>query len=147
MGVEAAVFNERGELLLIHRDNGQWALPGGLAEIGRTLSESALLELWEEAGLRGRVVTLLGLFDGQRWGSRSKVHFTHAVFQIYCAEMTPKPGLETKDARFFTADSLPELFLGHDRIAPKCFELRDGAAHFDPASSDDGDMPVHQRSE
>lgn len=119
----------------------------GLAEIGRTLSESALLELWEEAGLRGRVVKLLGLFDGQRWGSRSKVHFTHAVFQIHCDVLTPRPGLETRDARFFTADALPELFAGHDRMVPTCFELRHGVAHFDPASSDNGDMPVHQQHE
>ena len=148
MGVEAAVFNERGELLLIQRrDNGQWALPGGLAEIGRTLSESALLELWEEAGLRGCVVRLLGLFDGQRWGSRSKVHFTHAVFQIQCDDLMPKPGMEVLDARFFAADGLPVLYVGHDRIVPKCFELRDSVAHFDPASSDNEDMPGHQRSE
>jgi len=148
VGTDCAVFNDRGEILLIQRrDSGLWALPGGLAEIGRTLSESALMELWEEAGLRGRVVRLLGLFDGRRWGSRSKVHFTHAVFQIHCDELTPRPGLETRDARFFAADALPELFMGHDRIVPMCFELRDGAAYFDPASSDEGDMPSHQRTE
>ena len=53
-GADAVVFNEQGELLLIQRrGDGRWALPGGLAEVGRTLSESALLELWEEAGMRG----------------------------------------------------------------------------------------------
>jgi ADP-ribose pyrophosphatase YjhB (NUDIX family) len=146
MGAEAVVFNEQGEVLLIQRrGDGLWALPGGLAEIGRTLSESALLELWEEAGLRGRVVRLLGLFDGQKAGSRSKIHFTHALFQIQCDQLTPSPGLETLDARFFAADVLPKLYVGHDQIVPLCFELRDGAAHFDPASSLDADLPTHQR--
>ncbi|MBZ0303546.1 MAG: NUDIX hydrolase N-terminal domain-containing protein [Anaerolineae bacterium] len=146
IGADVAVFNDQGEILLIQRrDNGLWALPGGLAEIGRTLSESALLELWEEAGLRGRVVRLLGLFDGQRWGSRSKVHFTHVLFQIHCDDLTPTPGLETREVRFFRADVLPPLFSGHDRIVPLCFELRHRAAHFDAASSVDTDLPTHQR--
>src|SRR5262245_56210717 len=146
LGTESAVFNDTGELLLIQRrDNGQWALPGGTAEIGRTLSESALLELWEEAGLRGRVVKLLGLFDGQKWGSRSKVHFTHVVFQIHCDVLEPKPGLETRGVRFFPANALPELFVGHDKIVPRCFQLRDGDAHFDAASSIGVDMPTYQR--
>ncbi len=113
-GADAVVFNGSGELLLIQRrGDGSWALPGGLAEIGRTLSESALLELWEEAGLRGRIVRLLGLFDGQKAGSRSKIHFTHAVFQIHSDDLTPTPGLETTDARFFAANALPELYVGH----------------------------------
>jgi 8-oxo-dGTP pyrophosphatase MutT (NUDIX family) len=147
IGTDAAVFNDGGELLLIQRrDSEQWALPGGLAEIGRTLSESALLELWEEAGLRGHVVKLLGMFDGRRWGSPSKTHFIHVVFQIYCDMLDPKPGLETLDARFFPADALPELFAGHDRIVPLCFALRNSAAHFDPASSEHVDLPLHQRS-
>jgi ADP-ribose pyrophosphatase YjhB (NUDIX family) len=146
MGADAVVFNPKGEVLLIQRrGDGLWALPGGLAEIGRTLSESALLELWEEAGLRGRIVRLLGLFDGQKAGSRSKIHFTHAVFQIHCETLTPSPGLETTDARFFAQPELPELYVGHDRIVPLCFELRSEAAHFDPASSLDADLPAYQR--
>lgn len=147
MGVDAAVFNPAGELLLIQRqDNDHWALPGGLAEIGRTLSESVLLELWEEAGLRGQVVKLLGMFDGRKWGSRSKVHFTHVVFQVHCDDLAATPGLETSAARFFPAHALPDpLFIGHDQIVPLCFSLRDTAAHFDAASSVESALPMHQR--
>ncbi|MEJ7651960.1 MAG: NUDIX domain-containing protein [Chloroflexia bacterium] len=73
VGVEAAVFDETGGVLLVRRrDNGLWALPGGIAEIGQTLPEAALRELWEEAGLRGEAVRLLGVFDGRLWGSRSR---------------------------------------------------------------------------
>jgi len=145
-GAEAVVFNPVGAVLLIQRrSDGRWALPGGLGEVGRTLSESALLELWEEAGLRGRVVRLLGLFDGQKAGSRSKIHFTHAVFQIHSNDLSPTPGIETTDARFFAANALPELYAGHDKIVPLCFQLQSEAAHFDPASSESGDLPTYQR--
>ena len=48
IGAEAAVFNAKGEILLIQRsDNQSWAMPGGVAEIGQTLSEAVLRELWK----------------------------------------------------------------------------------------------------
>ena len=52
-GANAAVFRD-GRILLIRRaDNGLWALPGGLVEVGETLAEAACRELLEEAGIRG----------------------------------------------------------------------------------------------
>lgn len=147
IGVEAAVFNRQGEILLIQRrDNAHWAMPGGIAEIGRTLTESALLELWEEAGLRGRVEWLLGVFDGRRWGSRSKVHLVILVYEIVCEELIPTPGLETLDARFFARDRLPSpLHPGHNLRIPEVFARRDRAAFFDPAHSVGIELPVFQR--
>src|SRR5690349_9417590 len=80
IGTDAAVFNPNGEILLIQRkDNGRWAMPGGVVEIGQSLAEAALRELWEEAGLRGRVIRLLGMFDGRIWRSQSKLHLVHPV--------------------------------------------------------------------
>lgn len=68
--VSAFVMNAIQEILLIRRsDNPLWALPGGLAGIGSTVGESVLNALWEEAGLRGEVRRLLGIFDACRlWG-------------------------------------------------------------------------------
>lgn len=66
IGVDAAVFDPDGCLLLVLPKGGVgWAMPGGLADIGETPAEAVLRELWEEAGLRGRVARLLGLFDGR----------------------------------------------------------------------------------
>src|SRR5688572_8685109 len=63
IGVDAAVFDPNGRILLVLPEDGSgWAMPGGIAEIGQTPAEAVLRELWEEAGLRGRVVRLLGLF-------------------------------------------------------------------------------------
>ena len=64
-GAEAAVFRE-GKLLLLRRpDDGLWALPGGFVEIGETLAETAVRELWEEVGIRGKASRLLGVFDSR----------------------------------------------------------------------------------
>jgi ADP-ribose pyrophosphatase YjhB (NUDIX family) len=147
-GVDAAVFDPGGRILLVRRqDNAHWAMPGGLVEIGQTPAEAVLRELWEEAGLRGRVTQLLGVFDGRLWGSRSKVHLVHFVFAVACDDLDPVPGSEMLDARFFPTDRLPEpMHRGHDRRVPKVIELwQSGEMHFDPASSHDIDLPMHQR--
>ncbi len=148
VGVEAMVVNSSGEFLLVQRkDNEHWAMPGGVAEIGETPAEAVLRELWEEAGLRGRVLRLLALFDGRLWGSRSKVHILHLVFLVECLDPVPVPGIEMLDAHFFTADQLPQpLHHGHDVRLPKCLQLLDsGTTFFDPAASDHTDMPMYQR--
>ena len=148
LGVDAAVFDPAGRVLLIQRkDNGLWALPGGIAEIGNTPAEATLRELWEEAGLRGEVARLLGIFDNQRWPSRSKVHMWHLTFLVTCADLTPVPGIECLDARFFAADSLPTALHGNHgpRLVETFAALRSGRTYFDPGTSVGVPMPMHQR--
>lgn len=152
IGVDALVLNPAGEVLLIQRkDNGKWATPGGLSEIGDSFPETAVKELWEEAGMRGRVERLLAVFDGHKWGSRSPMHLMNVVFQVECEEFTPSPGLETLDARFFAQDALPgDLHPGHDRRLPHVLNLLQtphAPAYFDPADSREQEMPTHQREE
>jgi ADP-ribose pyrophosphatase YjhB (NUDIX family) len=145
VGVEAAVFNPQRELLLIQRrDNGNWGLPGGVAEIGQTFAEAVLRELWEEVGMRGTVKRLLGVMDARLWDGRAKVHYVSLIFQIECPDLTPKPGIES-DARFFAQGALPEpLHPGHHRWFP-VFELLDAGTYFDPAGSISRDMQTHQQ--
>lgn len=148
IGVEAVVFNADGELLLTRRrDNGHWVVPGGVAEIGQTPAEAALRELWEEAGLRGEVTRLLGLFDGRLWGTHSTVHLVHVAFLVECRELEPSPGVEMTAAGFFAEDGLPSpLQAGHDQRIPRVFELaRNGGCHVDLASAAQMDLPMHQR--
>lgn len=152
VGVEAAVFDETGGVLLVRRrDNGLWALPGGIAEIGQTLPEAALRELWEEAGLRGEAVRLLGVFDGRLWGSRSRVHIVHHVFLAACPDTRPTPGVEMLEARFFPQDDLPtdeEMHPGHERRIPRVIALASQReTYFDSADTLAGELPMHQRPE
>lgn len=149
LGAEAVVQNEQGEILLIQRsDNQLWCLPGGLAEVGRSPAESALRELWEEAGLRGRVERLLAVFNGPSWGSRSKMHGVMMAFQVECDNLMPQPGIEALDARFFAYDAIPELTPGHVQRLPKILALLrtpQAASYFDPADWHAGELPEFQR--
>ncbi len=147
LGVEAAVFDPDGAILLVRRrDNGRWTMPGGIAEIGETPAEGVLRELWEEASLRGQVARLLGLFDARLSGGRSKVHLVRLVFLVDCADRSPTPSSETLDARFFPPDRLPrDLHYGQETVVPRVFHLRQRRqTFFDPAASYDADLPPHQ---
>ena len=125
-GSSAAVVRE-GRILLIRReDNGLWALPGGMAEVGETPSEAAVRELSEEANVEGRAARLLALVDSRLWRSRSKTHFYLPVFLVEVEGQEPSPGPETTGVGFFSEGDLPPLSPGHDMAVPLVFKLLRG---------------------
>jgi 8-oxo-dGTP pyrophosphatase MutT (NUDIX family) len=149
IGCDAFVVDPDQRLLLIQRrDTGEWAMPGGIAEVGLTFPETALKELWEEAGLRGRVERLLGVFDGRLWRSRVKSHATALVYVVECQDFKSHPGIECLDARFVAYEDLKNypLYTGHDVRVSHCYELYlQGETHLDMAESLQGDLPDFQR--
>jgi 8-oxo-dGTP pyrophosphatase MutT (NUDIX family) len=54
-------------LMVTSRRTGRWIIPKGWPQDGKTPIESALIEAWEEAGVKGRVTgDCLGLFSYQK---------------------------------------------------------------------------------
>ena len=55
VGVGAVVFDQHWRVLLVKRGSepqkGQWSLPGGLIELGESLTEAVAREVAEETGL------------------------------------------------------------------------------------------------
>lgn len=136
---EAVVMHDNKLLLVRRTDDGLWALPGGITDPGETLSESARRELWEEAGITGRVAQLLGIFDSRLWQSEKKIHFYHAVFLIEAEDPEPRPSPEVSAAAYFGEDELPPLSPGHHLRAPFVFRQLRGEApipYFDLPQSD-----------
>jgi len=116
-----------GNILLIQRtDNGLWALPGGLVEVGEVLADAALRELEEEAGISGKAVDLLAIFDTRLWKTYTTSHLLHFVFLVDTDEPTPKPGLEALDTGFFAIDDLPPLAPGQQRRFPVILKILAG---------------------
>jgi 8-oxo-dGTP pyrophosphatase MutT (NUDIX family) len=143
--VEAAVFRGDKILLIQRRDDQTWAMPGGLAEVGESLSQAVERELWEEAGVRGDAIRLLGIFDSRIWRSNSRLQLCLASFLVQSEDI---PALhdgndgslsslsETLDLGFFDEHHLPPMHPGHDLRVPMVFKLWRGeipAPYFDPS--------------
>ncbi len=63
VGTDAAIFNERGEILLMERADGSgWCLPCGWVEANEKPVDAVVREVREETGLEVRVERLVGVF-------------------------------------------------------------------------------------
>ncbi len=84
LGVGAVVV-EQGRVLLVRRGNepmkGRWSLPGGLLELGESLTAGVVREVREETGLDVEVVELIELLDRiHREGPRVRYHYVIADY-------------------------------------------------------------------
>jgi ADP-ribose pyrophosphatase YjhB (NUDIX family) len=107
-GCGAIAFNDRGEVLMLHRSSGRWWYPGGFCDVGLSPAENAAKEAREETGLIVRPLRLMAMIDSFKAGSTHR-HIYTALF--YCkvegGELRPSP-LEALDAGFFPLDALPQ---------------------------------------
>ena len=84
IGVGAVVV-DRGRVLLVQRGTeparGQWSLPGGLIELGESLTDAVVREVREETGLNVEPVELIELLDRiYRQGERVRYHYVVADY-------------------------------------------------------------------
>ena len=104
-----AVVMKDGDVLLIRRGKapklGSWSLPGGAQELGETIEEAVIREVFEETGLQVRILSLLDVIDLiERDRDGIRYHYT---LIDYLAEMTGgtlAPGTDAADARFFSLE-------------------------------------------
>jgi 8-oxo-dGTP pyrophosphatase MutT (NUDIX family) len=47
----------------------RWGIPKGMIDRGDSSQDTAHNEAWEEAGLRGRLMTTVGSYEYEKWGS------------------------------------------------------------------------------
>lgn len=118
LAVNAVVFNEKREVLLAKRtDNGLWCVPGGHVDLGETLAQACLRELYEETGLKAEVVRLVGVYSdtkgslhiaqGPEW------HTVRVSFVCKITGGTLTPSEETSEIRYFNVGELPPLITDH----------------------------------
>lgn len=112
----SAIVERDGELLLVKRRNPPaadlYAFPGGRSEPGETLEETALRELFEETGLRGRHPKLFAFYDlkGEGDAAGMSTHFHLSVFRVEIAEIGEiSAGDDAAEAAWFPIWNIADL--------------------------------------
>lgn len=69
------VVDGRAEVLLITSRKGKrWIVPKGVIDLGKTASEAAANEAFEEAGVRGQILeSPVGEYSYEKWGGTCRV--------------------------------------------------------------------------
>jgi ADP-ribose pyrophosphatase YjhB (NUDIX family) len=104
VGVGAVVVDE-GRVLLVRRGTeplrGQWSLPGGLLELGESLTNGVVREVREETGLIVEPVELIELLDRiYREGERVRYHYVIADYLCRVAGGVLKAASDADAARW-----------------------------------------------
>lgn len=110
------IFDETGRVLLQHRYDGHWGIPGGAMELGESLEETARREVREETALELGTLTMVAVHSGQEFFNRypngDEVSFVMAIYETREMRGTPiADGNETRDLTFFALDALPPNML------------------------------------
>lgn len=111
-GAVVLIINEENELLLQHRTDGSWGLPGGLMELGESLEETARREVKEETGLTVGSLELLDVFSGSDYyfkvSNGDELYSVTAVYVTYEVEGSIDiDENESYEVRYFDLDDLP----------------------------------------
>ncbi len=105
MGVAGAIIDERGQILLVkHRYNPGWRLPGGGVNRGEPPQKAVLRELSEEVGLTGGRCEFFGLYVRKAGWATAVI----AVYRIQGAEVNFRPNLEIKEICYADPKRPPE---------------------------------------
>jgi 8-oxo-dGTP pyrophosphatase MutT (NUDIX family) len=114
VGARGVVRDDDGRILLIRRaDNGLWSTPGGAMELGESIAQCAIREVWEETGVKAAEAAPFAIYSGVEYTHTNMFGDTYQLFVVafelsaWSGELSPDPE-EATDVAFFDADALPE---------------------------------------
>jgi 8-oxo-dGTP diphosphatase len=80
VSVAAVIVNDHGQVLMTQRrDNGHWEPPGGVLELGETITDGLRREVREETGLEIEPEQLTGVYKNMTRGVVALVFRAHVV--------------------------------------------------------------------
>jgi 8-oxo-dGTP diphosphatase len=114
-GVSIVPILPNGQIILVRRrDNGKWALPGGMVDWGEDIPTAMRRELAEETGLElVKIGRLVGVYSAPDRDSR-----LHSICILVEAEVQGTiqilDQLEISEVKAFSRESIPKDHLSHD---------------------------------
>ena len=119
LGCSVTLFNEnRSKVLLTRRkDNGSWCLPGGIVEVGESLSECCTREVLEETGLEVRILRLTGVYSDPNqvivYPDGNQAYIVVINFEVELLRGKPSLSSETIGVDWFPVSEAVEMDLFH----------------------------------
>ncbi|CQR24346.1 MutT/nudix family protein [Streptococcus varani] len=113
VGSNVILENEQHQVLLQKRHSGTWGLPGGLLEVGESLEETAIREVFEETGLEVKELQLIHTFSGKEYHfilpNGDEIYVITSLYKAldFSGELMID-GKETLELKYFDDASLPE---------------------------------------
>ncbi|KPB06295.1 NUDIX hydrolase [Bacillus sp. CHD6a] len=111
--VGVIVSDSNNQILLIKRsDDGNWCIPGGVMDVGESIQETAIREVYEETNMNIAELKLLNVYSGKQqhhiYPNGDEVYFVNVVFYTinYSGQFKPD-GIESAEIKFFSMNDLP----------------------------------------
>lgn len=125
------IYNDKGELLLQKRsDNEKWGLPGGYMELGESIIDTAIREVYEEMHYRleKEKLELKGVFSSYDtyYPNGDAVQTVCILFQYPYDEGALFQSDEVMELKFFKYEELPEIFNAENTAMVQAFFLEKG---------------------
>ena len=121
----AALFQD-GKILLVHENNGTWALPGGWCDVDQSVASNVVKECKEEAGLDVSPLRLIAVED---WRKHNVQNYAYGVVKIFV--LCKRTGgaftenIETTETAYFGRNELPQQLATEKNSAEQirmCFD-------------------------
>ena len=113
-GATVVVLKDHKILLNLRSDTNTWGIPGGAAELGETLEDTAARELKEETNLTANHFKLLNVFSGRdfyfKYPNGDELYSVAALYLAndITGDLKITDG-ESFALQYFSKDELPEL--------------------------------------
>lgn len=108
------MLNDQNQILLQRRgDDNNWCIPGGGMDLGETVEETAIREVFEETGLNIVEMTLFNIYSGKQqhhiYPNGDEVYFVNVVFisRKYHGHIIIDD-FETKELKYFDLTNIPD---------------------------------------
>ena len=124
------------KVLLIQRAQepfkDHWALPGGFAEVGERLDDTARRELEEETSLTNVFLEQLYTFSEADRDPREHVVSVAYYALVNLAEHKVRANSDARNAAWFSVDDVPRLAFDHEQILETAYERLRGKITYQP---------------